>query len=494
MNAGRRWCLAPTLGQVTERVLVAAVPAVLIAAVAWSDGGYFPQTWGAVLLLGAIALAACAILCRTVERDARAVVVVAGLAGLAGWQLVSRAWAVAPDGAVLEAERTLLYATIAAAAFLAVGRDRADALVLGVALGAGATTVGGLMQHLADDAPGDRLEAPVGYANAAGILATTTLLLGLELAAGGPGRRRALGACLVVPAAVVVLLSLSRGALVAAVLGGVVLAATAASRRGLGRFAVAAVPVGVAVGAVAGALLLTGGDGAVAEGPSSDRRVLSSSSLRSDYWAVALEMVAAEPLHGDGAGGFERVWLRERDAVVFVRDAHNLYLETLAELGPLGLALLLVTLGAPLLAARKATGDPAGRAALAAYVALLAHAALDWDWELPAVTLCTVFLAVALVRLGGSGERRPLGGAREGGHARRSARRRRCRVRGARRKRLAGGGRRGARPGRSRRRPSGIRSGASLRPVVGGAVAAARPGGPRRRAARARPPTAPAGR
>ena len=103
------------------------------------------------------------------------------------------------------------------------------------------------------------------------------------------------------------------------------------------------------------------------------------------------------------------MWLRERDAVVFVRDAHNLYLETLAELGPLGLALLLVALGAPLLAARKAAGDPAGRAALAAYVALLAHAALDWDWELPAVTLCTVFLAVALVRLGALGSDARLG-------------------------------------------------------------------------------------
>ncbi|HET8951594.1 MAG TPA: tetratricopeptide repeat protein, partial [Solirubrobacteraceae bacterium] len=28
------------------------------------------------------------------------------------------------------------------------------------------------------------------------------------------------------------------------------------------------------------------------------------------------------------------------------------------------------------------------------------HAVLDWDWELPAVTLCTVLLGVALVRLG----------------------------------------------------------------------------------------------
>jgi hypothetical protein len=44
-----------------------------------------------------------------------------------------------------------------------------------------------------------------------------------------------------------------------------------------------------------------------------------------------------------------------------------------------------------------------GRAALAAYVALLLHVVLDWDLEIPAVTLCTVLLGVVLVRLAGSG-------------------------------------------------------------------------------------------
>ena len=38
----------------------------------------------------------------------------------------------------------------------------------------------------------------------------------------------------------------------------------------------------------------------------------------------------------------------------------------------------------------------------------MAHAVLDWDWELPAVTLCTILLGVALVRMGSLGEaRRP---------------------------------------------------------------------------------------
>ena len=106
-------------------------------------------------------------------------------------------------------------------------------------------------------------------------------------------------------------------------------------------------------------------------------------------------MVRNDPVLGAGAGGFERTWLRERPALLFVRDAHDLYLETLAELGAVGLALLLVALLAPLSRARRAVREPAGAAALAAYVALLVHAVLDWDWELPAVTLCTIVLGVS---------------------------------------------------------------------------------------------------
>jgi hypothetical protein len=79
------------------------------------------------------------------------------------------------------------------------------------------------------------------------------------------------------------------------------------------------------------------------------------------------------------------------------RDAHSLYLETLAELGPLGLLLLLVALGLPLAAAVTARTDPLTPPALGAYVAFLAHTAQDWDWELPAVTVPALACAVALL-------------------------------------------------------------------------------------------------
>ncbi len=72
------------------------------------------------------------------------------------------------------------------------------------------------------------------------------------------------------------------------------------------------------------------------------RRLLSASGNgRSDYWRVARTMVRDEPLLGTGAGSFEAHWFRERSVAFHARDAHNLYLETLAELGPVGLALLL---------------------------------------------------------------------------------------------------------------------------------------------------------
>lgn len=132
-----------------------------------------------------------------------------------------------------------------------------------------------------------------------------------------------------------------------------------------------------------------------------DRRLLSVSGHgRADYWRVAATMAARAPLLGEGAGTFERWWMTERPAPHDARDAHNLYLETLAELGPLGLALLLLALVAPLTAVRRARGAPVLAAAAAAYVAFLAHAALDWDWEVPLLVLCALACGVALVVAG----------------------------------------------------------------------------------------------
>ena len=395
-----------------ERLVVAAVPAVVLVAVAWTDGGFFPRTWGALLLLEAIALAAVGILGSRVPREPRAFALVGALLALAAWQLVSRAWAVAPDAVFLEAQRTLVYAGAAAVALLAVPRRLGPWLVGGVFAGAASIVLSGLVDHLAArGAQPDRLEAPVGYANAIGILSVVALTLGLGLALARLGRPSAIVAVICVPLALALYLTLSRGSLLAAAGAVGLLLATnrwgAAPRRPrMPRRAILAVAAGAGV-LVLVALAAVGvreiGDERLTpslQQRGSGRLLTASTSYRSDYWDVAASMVAREPLRGEGAGSFERTWLRERPALLYVQDAHSLYLETLAELGPLGLAALLVALLVPLAGARRAARDPLGRATLAAYAALLGHAALDWDWELPVVWLCVVLLGVALAGWG----------------------------------------------------------------------------------------------
>ena len=138
----------------------------------------------------------------------------------------------------------------------------------------------------------------------------------------------------------------------------------------------------------------------------SQRLFSLSGSNRSEYWRVAWREYHAHPVLGGGAGSFQRFWLRHRRNDLPVLDAHSLYLETLAELGPVGLALLLAALALPLAAARAARAHPRASAALGAYVAFLLHAAIDWDWEMPAVTLPGLFCGVALV-LAARGEETP---------------------------------------------------------------------------------------
>ncbi|HVD12261.1 MAG TPA: O-antigen ligase family protein [Gaiellaceae bacterium] len=134
-----------------------------------------------------------------------------------------------------------------------------------------------------------------------------------------------------------------------------------------------------------------------------------SGSNRSDYWRVAWREAEDHPWLGGGAGSYQRFWLRHRSADLPVRDAHSLYLETLAELGPLGLALLLCALAAPLAAVGAARRSPLAAAALGAYVAFLVHAGIDWDWEMPAVTLAALVCGIALLLAARGAETRPLG-------------------------------------------------------------------------------------
>jgi O-Antigen ligase len=142
----------------------------------------------------------------------------------------------------------------------------------------------------------------------------------------------------------------------------------------------------------------------------SQRLFSLSGSNRSQYWHVAWREIEAHPWLGGGAGSYQRFWLRHRRNALPVLDAHSLYLETLAELGPIGLGLLLCALAVPLAAVRRARPHPLVSAAAGAYVAFLVHAAIDWDWEMAAVTLGALACGVALL-LAARGAEAPVGRA-----------------------------------------------------------------------------------
>ncbi|HEX2234345.1 MAG TPA: O-antigen ligase family protein [Thermoleophilaceae bacterium] len=138
------------------------------------------------------------------------------------------------------------------------------------------------------------------------------------------------------------------------------------------------------------------------------QRLRSLESPRYRYWGVAVGALASDPLTGVGTAGFRVEWAREGDRGSFAREAHSLYFETAAELGLAGLALLAMFGAGLVLSARRALArDPAAAAGPVAVMLTWAlHAGIDWDWELPAVTLPALICGGVLVASGDLGARR----------------------------------------------------------------------------------------
>ena len=120
-----------------------------------------------------------------------------------------------------------------------------------------------------------------------------------------------------------------------------------------------------------------------------DRLLEPSANGRIDQWRVTRRGFQAETVAGTGAGTYALLWDRYRPYEAQVEDGHSLYLEVLAELGVVGLVLvllpILLILGAFAWRARGPT-RVAGAALLGAGLAWAVHAGIDWDWEMPAVT------------------------------------------------------------------------------------------------------------
>jgi O-antigen ligase len=223
------------------------------------------------------------------------------------------------------------------------------------------------------------------------------LALGFAIRRGRTGPR-ALAGCALVPLLAALALTGSRGAWIALVCGLVVGAALARQPArhgaGLGSSRAAAGAALVLVAAVAGVAAAV-----AAAGTGGDRPA---------YWRAALGDARSAPVLGSGAGTFAGYWSEHRTIDRNVQDAHSLYLETLAELGPVGLGLLAGTLVVPLVAAFRSRLEPHTAGAAAAFAAFAVHAGVDWDWEMPAVTVAALVCAASLLA---GARREPIAGA-----------------------------------------------------------------------------------
>ena len=145
-------------------------------------------------------------------------------------------------------------------------------------------------------------------------------------------------------------------------------------------------------------------------------RLLSiSGSHRYQYWQVAFDAFKAHPLTGIGPGTFQFYWAQHNSLGEFVRNAHSLWMETLAELGIIGLALIATFFGVSIIggAVRALRAPLAIRlpvaTAVAGTAAFCAAAAFDWVWQIGVIPLIAMLLVA--VTLAGDGERdRPLVG------------------------------------------------------------------------------------
>lgn len=475
-----------------------------------AGGGFFPEATAAA----AVALAAALMLQTALAREpfagfGLALASAAAPLGLfAVWTLISGLWSDAPGRALVEFNRVLLY-FLALLLFGSYARSlsRARGLVRALALAAtGLCTAAFLSRALPDVfevGPGflaSRLNFPLTYWNALGLLAVTGLVLCLSLTSdereSSPVRVVAAAAMPVLAATL--LLTFSRGAIAVGVLA-LCAYVVLAHNRGLITGLLAAAPLtalavvrayeadllatvnptspaavmqghelaevvllcaaGAAVirgvlllvdsqlrridvprgprrgvlAAGAGILVLAALVGVVAADlptqvdrqyrefargapiqstgtATRDRLASASSPARLDYWRVTRESFGEAPLAGQGAGTFETEWKQERrDPGSPAVDAHSVYLETAAELGVVGLLLLVSALGAILVGlAWSARGrDRAPWVALLCFVgAWMLHAAVDWDWEMPAISI-GVFAAGGLALASRREEPRP---------------------------------------------------------------------------------------
>jgi hypothetical protein len=131
------------------------------------------------------------------------------------------------------------------------------------------------------------------------------------------------------------------------------------------------------------------------------RLTSGSANGRYQYWSSSWDAWKSRPVAGRGAGTWEFWWRRHATIDSPTRDSHSLFFDVLAELGTLGVLALLAFVGAALwfCAAAVRAADAAARPGLVAVtagaLAWTIGAAIDWSWEVTALTI-PFFVLVAL--------------------------------------------------------------------------------------------------
>lgn len=154
--------------------------------------------------------------------------------------------------------------------------------------------------------------------------------------------------------------------------------------------------------------------------PNTPGRLTAIASVRARYWNEALEIFEAHPVLGVGAAGYETARLRYRTETLDVKHAHGYVVQTLADLGIVGLALSLALLACWMACAGRATRPLNGRwtvrrrpleihwnrthelyspervgllSMLCVTVVFGLHSLADWTWYVPGNALVALLCA-----------------------------------------------------------------------------------------------------
>jgi O-antigen ligase len=284
------------------------------------------------------------------------------LAGLLGWALLSATWAEEPSGAFAVVYRYALNAGFFIIVVTAVRKPRdAAALIIAFVAGAAIAAIYALASPGRFEADFGRLESAALDPNELAAVLVPAFGFCVFAAIGlksRPGLRLAAVAIGLI-SALTILLTVSRGGLIALV----VLLVAAVLVGGRWRPLLALTTISIAA---AGLIYFAGfaSPTAVSRLQSTtqgDERVVEG---RYTIWQIAWRMAGANPIQGVGGGNFpvaSRHYLLQPGSAprsdLIVNEAvvvHNTYLETLVELGVVGLGLFLALVGFCLASAIKA--------------------------------------------------------------------------------------------------------------------------------------------